>query len=170
MYRASRWCPVAKLVVVSAEEVEDLNYPRSCLYNSNYRVYWDGWLVDRRRRARMRRRGVKQRRLAHNRFLAQVAEIKANKERLRRDVAYFVEVCGMTVPSDHPGMLAMQEILSDPEDARTVIMALPFKPPSKQLFDLIRRMERARLEMYGVSVNPLLIGNEASLIGLDEHG
>jgi len=118
----------------------------------------------------MRRRGIKLRRLAHNSFLAQVAEINANKERLRRDVAYFVEICGMAVPSNHPGMLAMQEILSDPENARTLIMALPFKPPSEQLFDLIRRMERYRLEMYGAEVNPLLIGNEATLIGLHEHG
>jgi hypothetical protein len=161
---------VAKLVRVSAEEAIDFGYPKSCLREDRYRIFWDFWLVDRRRRARMRRRGAKQRRLAHNRFLAQVAEIKANKERLRRDVAYFVEVCGMTVPSNHPGMLAMQEILADHEEARTAIMALPFKPPSKQLFDLIRRMERYRLEMYGEQVNPVLIGNVTTLIGLDEHG
>ena len=161
---------MAKLVRVSAEEAIDFGYPKSCLHDDRYRIFWDFWLVDRRRRARMRRRVVKHHRKADAAFKAQIAEIKANKERLRRDLAYFVEVCGMTVPSNHPGMLAMQELLAERGDARTMILALPFKPPSKQLFDLIRRMERLRLEMYGERVNPVLIGNEATLIGLDEHG
>jgi hypothetical protein len=156
-------------VSISLEEAIDLNYPKSCLGSAlslGARLpYRDFYLVDRRRVIRMRRRADKQRRAAHARFLEQVAEIEGSRERMKRDVRYFLEVCGLPQPSNHPGILALLEVLADPaerpwvlERLRGEIRAIPYKPPNPQFLDIINRMERERLKMYGNEVREMLVG------------
>lgn len=151
---------------ISREEAIDYGYPLACLYprpspisDRGHVLYWDGFLVDRRRRARMRRRWAKQRRQADERFKAQVAQINAHKERMRRDVAYFLEVLGWPKPSNHPAVLALVEL--QVEDMRTVIKALPFQPPNPAFFEQIQWMEKERENLYGNVVRTVL---------MDDHG
>lgn len=62
--------------------------------------------------------------------MAQVAEIDRQKARMRADVRYFLEVCGMKQPSDHPGVLALLEVLAERKQA------VPVHPRTRKILPM----------------------------------